>query len=92
MAPSPGEFEAPHRLRSLVRSRETALVVLGAVVGAVAGLVVSAMSAAVDVLHTRLFGIPSGARLSAVWSVDAVAALTVPCLGGLALGLASAWL
>lgn len=92
MAPVPTEFEAPHRLRSLVRSRETALVVLGAMAGAIAGLVVTVMNAAVDGLHAFLFGIPAGTRLSASWSVDPVAAVAVPCLGGLAFGIASAWL
>ncbi|MFD2183918.1 chloride channel protein [Rhodoplanes azumiensis] len=92
VSPAPSEFEAPHRLRSLVRSRETALVVLGAVAGAIAGLVVTAMNAAVDGLHALLFGIPAGTRLSASWSVDPVAAVAVPCLGGLAFGIVSAWL
>ncbi|MFL9823651.1 chloride channel protein [Rhodoplanes sp. SY1] len=92
VAPVPTEFEAPHRLRSLVRSRETALVVLGAMAGAIAGLVVTVMNAAVDGLHAFLFGIPAGTRLSASWSVDPVAAVAVPCLGGLAFGIASAWL
>jgi len=41
-------FEAPRRLRAFVRAHETSLVVLAALVGTLAGLVVAAMGAAVE--------------------------------------------
>src|SRR6201999_2685905 len=81
-------LEAPRRLRAFVRAHETSLVILAAVVGAIGGLVVSAMSAAVDVLHRVLFDLNSGDRLSSQVSIDPLRALLVPSLGGLLLGIA----
>jgi len=81
-------LEAPRRLRAFVRAHETSLVVLAAVVGTIGGLVVSAMSAAVDVLHVVLFNINPGDRLSSQVSIDPLRALLVPSLGGLLLGIA----
>jgi chloride channel protein, CIC family len=81
-------LEAPPRLRAFVRAHETSLVILAAVVGAIAGLVVAAMSGAVDVLHAMLFNLNSGDRLSSQDSIDPTRALLVPTLGGLLLGIA----
>jgi chloride channel protein, CIC family len=81
-------LEAPRRLRAFVRAHETSLVILAAVVGAIGGLVVAAMSAAVDLLHVLLFNLNPGDRLSSQVSVDPVRALLVPSLGGLLLGIA----
>jgi CIC family chloride channel protein len=71
-----------------VRARESSLVLLGAAIGAAAGLVVAAMSQAVTLLHGLLFQIPHGERLSAQGSLDPRIALAVPLLGGLLFGLA----
>src|SRR5579871_2415157 len=81
-------LEAPRRLRAFVRAHETSLVILAALVGAIGGLVVAAMSAAVNWLHTSLFNIDAGDRLSSQVSIDPARALLVPCLGGLLLGVA----
>src|ERR1700742_2547532 len=81
-------LEAPRRLRAFVRAHETSLVILAAVVGAIGGLVVSAMSAAVDVLHRVLFDLNSGDRLSSQFRIDPLRALLVPSLGGLIVGIA----
>ena len=81
-------LEAPRRLRAFVRAHETSLVILAAIVGAIGGLVVAAMSAAVDMLHMALFDLRAGDRLSSQAAVDPVRALLVPCLGGLLLGIA----
>src|ERR1700723_2315806 len=81
-------IEAPRRLRAFVRAHETSLVVLAALVGVVGGLVVAAMSAAVDWLHVVLFNLDIGARLSSQISLDPWRALLVPSLGGLLLGIA----
>jgi CIC family chloride channel protein len=88
MNTKPPYLEAPRRLRAFVRAHETSLVVLAAVVGTIGGLVVAAMSAAVDVLHTVLFKLNSGDRLSSQVSIDALRALLVPSLGGFLLGIA----
>src|SRR5882762_10369258 len=81
-------FEVPSSLRALVRARESSLVILGALIGALAGLLVAAMSFAVTLLHTGLFGVPISERLSAMQSLDPYLAVLVPTFGGLAFGLA----
>jgi CIC family chloride channel protein len=81
-------LEAPRRLRAFVRAHETSLVVLAALIGFVAGLVVLAMSVAVAGLHALLFNISITDRLSSQASIETLRALLVPSLGGLLLGLA----
>ena len=48
----------------MVRARESSLIALAALVGAIAGLVVAAMSTGVDLLHQVLFQLDPGVRLS----------------------------
>src|SRR6201996_8977998 len=81
-------LEAPRRLRAFVRAHETSLVILAAVVGAIGGLVVAAMSAAVNLLHVALFNLSPGDRLSSQVAIDPLRALLVPSLGGFLLGIA----
>src|ERR1700753_1801358 len=81
-------FEAPRRLRAFVRAHETSLVVLAALIGTIGGLVVAAMSAAVEGLHVLLFHLDVGQRLSSQFRIDPLRALLVPSLGGLLLGVA----
>jgi chloride channel protein, CIC family len=82
------EFEVPHRLRAFFRARESSLILLAAAAGALAGVVVAAMSSGVDLLHSLFFGLPLGQHLSALASLDPVLAMLVPTLGGLVLGVA----
>lgn len=77
------------RLRALVRSRESSLVILAGVVGVVGGLVVAAMSAGVDLLHAGLFHLTNGERLSAQLSLNPLLAVLVPTFGGLIFGIAA---
>jgi chloride channel protein, CIC family len=81
-------FEAPRRLRAFVRAHETSLVVLAALIGTIGGLVVAAMSAAVQGMHALLFNLDLGDRLSSQYAIDPWRALLVPSLGGLVLGVA----
>jgi len=81
-------FEVPQPLRALVRARESSLAILGALVGALSGLVVAGMSMGVTMLHALLFGVPPGQRLSSLDALDPYIALTVPSLGGLLFGAA----
>jgi CIC family chloride channel protein len=81
-------LEAPRRLRAFVRAHETSLVVLAALIGVIGGLVVAAMSAAVEGMHVVLFNVEIGERLSSQYAIDPLRALLVPSLGGLLLGLA----
>jgi CIC family chloride channel protein len=81
-------LEIPRRLRALVRARESSLIALAAVVGAIAGLVVTAMGAGVDTLHWLLFQLEPGVRLSGVLRLDPAIAISVPLVGGLVFGIA----
>jgi CIC family chloride channel protein len=80
-------LEVPTSLRALVRARESSLVLLGAAIGACAGLIVAGMSAVVTLMHTLLFALPLGQRLSASASLDPWRALAVPIIGGVIFGL-----
>ena len=53
-----------HAARGLVRSSEVALVVIAALVGVAAGLMVTVMSRLVQTAHELLFGIDLNSRLS----------------------------
>jgi len=78
----------PRRLRAFVRARESSLIVLAALVGAIAGLVVSAMGTGVDILHRLFFQLDSGVRLSGLLRLDPLLAISVPLAGGIVFGIA----
>jgi chloride channel protein, CIC family len=84
--------EVPHRLRAIVRARESSIIVLAAFIGLLSGLVVSAMSELVTLMHMVFFGLAAGERLSGRASLDPFHAFLAPCLGGLAFGLVSAYI
>src|ERR1700690_4620063 len=88
MVSSSRYFEAPRRFRAFVRAHETSLVVLAALIGTIGGLVVAAMSAAVQGMHELLFNLEIGDRLSSQYKIDPWRALLIPSLGGLVLGIA----
>jgi chloride channel protein, CIC family len=85
-------LEVPRRLRAVVRARESSLIMLAALVGIAAGVVVAAMSMGVDLLHRQLFGLEPGRRLSASIVLDPKVAIAVPLIGGILLGLSTALL
>ena len=72
----------------MVRARESSLIALAAVVGAIAGLVVTAMGTGVDILHRLLFQLEPGVRLSGLLRLDPAIAISVPLVGGLVFGIA----
>ncbi len=84
--------QAPQSLRALVRGDEIFLVVLAAVLGAVAGLIVVAMNQTTQLAHELLYQLPAGARLSAQTRLPKLLAFAVPALGGLCVGLQAAGL
>jgi CIC family chloride channel protein len=84
--------EVPHRLRAIVRARESSLILLAAAVGLIAGVVVAAMSGAVALLHFVFFGVDFGDRLSAQAWLNPLYAFLVPSLGGLVFGVVSAYI
>jgi CIC family chloride channel protein len=81
-------LEIPRRLRALVRARESSLIGLAALVGALAGLVVAAMGIGVDWLHHLFFQLDPGVRLSGLLRLDPLVAISVPLAGGLVFGVA----
>ena len=83
-----GQVEIPRRLRALVRARESSVIALAALAGAVAGLVVAVMGAGVDTLHRVLFQLEPGVRLSGLRHLDPVVAISVPLVGGILFGVA----
>ncbi len=85
-------FEVPHRLRAIVRARESSIIVLGTLVGAIAGLAVAGMGAIVGIMHQTLFGLDAGERLSGQVSLDPFYALATPTVGGLLFGLVTAYI
>ena len=82
-------LEIPRRLRALVRARESSLVGLAALVGAIAGVVVAVMGGSVDLLHQTFFNLAPGERLSARLSLNPWLAASVPALGGVIFGIAA---
>src|SRR5690348_10249621 len=84
-------LEVPHRLRAIVRARESSVIVLAVIIGAIAGLAVAAMGGAVGLMHEIFFGLDPGERLSGRVSLDPLHAFVPPCVGGLLFGLVSAF-
>jgi chloride channel protein, CIC family len=82
-------LEIPRRLRAIVRARESSLVALAALVGAIAGVVVAIMGDAVDLLHELFFHLAPGERLSGRLILNPWLAVLVPTLGGIIFGIAS---
>ncbi|KFL29722.1 chloride channel protein [Devosia limi DSM 17137] len=66
--------------------RSTLLFVLGSVVGALGGLVVTGVSNLTQVLHHALFGLGAGARLSEQAALGHPLLATVPAVGGILMG------
>jgi CIC family chloride channel protein len=83
-----GEFAmlVPQRLRALVRGDEVSLVVLAALLGGAAGLLVVAMNQTSQISHEILYGIRPETRLSSQNSIAPWRLLLVPSIGGLAMG------
>ena len=81
-------LEIPRRLRAVVRARESSLIVLAALAGALAGIVAAGMGTAVDLLHEFFFHLDPGVRLSGLSRLDPVVAISVPLVGGLLFGIA----
>ena len=81
-------LHAPQQLRVLVRADEIWLVLLAALVGVAAGLIVVGMGQATLQAHRLLFQLGADQRLSGADHLNPQLALLVPSIGGLLLGLA----
>lgn len=80
-------LHVPQMLRALVRADEIWLVALAAVVGAIVGVVIWAMTETTQRIHELLFDIGHDQRLSAMRALDPIRTVVVPAAGGLVLGL-----
>jgi CIC family chloride channel protein len=85
-------LEVPHRLRALVRARESSIIVLAVLIGVLARQIVAGMGENVFLMHRMFFGLDPGERLSARMSLPPLRAFLTPCLGGLLFGLATAYI
>ncbi len=79
------------QFRTSVRSSEVLLVIVASLVGVGAGALVTLMSRVAQLAHTFFFGIALDQHLSAVDRISPLAALTIPVLGGLLIGLIEFW-
>lgn len=77
---------------AMLEARGFLLLFLAAVVGVVAGVLVTAMSALVQGMHWLLFDVPAGQRLSAMLSLRNPFEAAIPAIGGALLGLSVLWL
>jgi CIC family chloride channel protein len=77
---------APQALRALVRADELWLVLLAALLGVAAGLVVVAMNASTQFARETFYGLGSGERLSAQPAIAPWCAI-IPAVGGLVMGV-----
>ncbi len=80
-------ISAPRTLRALVRGDEISLVILAALLGVAAGLLVVAMNVGSQLAHEVLYGLAPAQRLSGQTHLDPWRAMLVPSLGGLAFGI-----
>ena len=78
-------------MRAFVRGRESGLLVIAAIIGAISGLLVAAMSAASQKMHEIFFQIPQNASLSVTIVPDSWRVIAIPALGGIALALGGLW-
>src|SRR5258707_11540459 len=75
-------LEIPRSVRALVRARESGLALLGAAIGALAGLVVAGMGWGGSGLHWWVFAVPPRGPLSPPPPLEPFRAGTLPPLGG----------
>ncbi len=83
-------LHAPQILRALVRADEIWLAILSAIVGVLSGLGVVIINAITQLMHERLFALPTGQGLSESLHIAPLRAFVVPVLGGTVLGV-SMW-
>lgn len=76
----------------MLDARGIVVVLLAVVVGGLAGALVTAMSAIVQIMHQLLFDLPAGNRLSAMMALSNPFEAAVPAIGGALLGLSVLWL
>ena len=94
MAPIPSQkFDRifPVWVRAFVRAREFGLVVVGALVGVLSGLLVSGLSAGSQLVHEVLFGLDRGQHLSIAAGLAPWRVIGGPVVGAFALAALTLW-
>src|SRR5580658_11117514 len=81
----------PLWMRAFVRGRESGLLVIAAIIGALSGLIVAAMSAASQKMHEILFQIPNAAFLSISTVQQSWRIIVIPVAGGAILAILGLW-
>src|ERR1700722_5622685 len=81
----------PLWMRAFVRGRESGLLVIAAIIGALSGLIVAAMSAASQKMHEILFQIPNAAFLSISAVQQSWRIIVIPVAGGAILAILGLW-
>jgi chloride channel protein, CIC family len=78
-------------MRAFVRGRESGLAIIAAIIGAVSGSLVAAMSAASQRMHEIFFQIPAAAPLSITIVPESWRVVAVPVAGGAVLAALGFW-
>ena len=89
-APATGGM-LPAALRNYVRNRDSGVVLVAIVIGALSGLLVAIISGISEFIHSLLFNIPFDVHLSATGTISWERTLFVPMCGGALLSLL-AWI
>ncbi len=79
---------APQYLRALVRTDEIWLVVLAAITGIGAGILVSAITVIAQTMHRYLFALSPGEDVSTATDLTVPRTILVPVIGGVLVGIA----
>jgi CIC family chloride channel protein len=80
------------RLGAILQAKGITLVALACVVGALSGIVVTAMSQIVQSMHGYFFSLPVDVRLSGLLHLSNATDALVPIAGGILIGLSIFWL
>ena len=78
-------------MRTAVRTRESAVLAVAALIGVASGLLVAAMRQAAQTMHEVFFQLPAGAALSVTIPRESWRVIAVPTLGGVILAGLALW-
>ena len=81
----------PDWMRNFVRSRESGLLAVAALIGVVSGLLVAATRQAAQFAHEMLFQLPAGAALSVTRPLETWRVIAIPTFGGAVLAGLTLW-
>ncbi len=91
-SPRAAHWHLPHfpaAVRAIVRRREIWIAIVASLIGSVIGLAVAGMGWVTQVMHTLLYRLPPGERLSSAPFIATFPGVLMPAIGGVVLGLVS---